>query len=324
MARVLFSLDRKTFFSKIKGPLKDAFSTCKSLAIKIHFGEPGNQFTFKPEDIKPITDTLKSLSVKHFFFDSSVAYPNSPRGVPASHLAYAKEKGWHHLAEVRTNDEVFTEVRGKHMTYEVCQELVDADGVLVVSHVKGHVCAGFGGAIKNLGMGALTKKSKGTIHHGGQPKIIGTCTRCGSCVESCPVDGIRLEDHPYFDTCFGCSNCTTACPQGILVPNIASFDALLADGAAAAISKFKKQYYISFLTNITKLCDCMVDPEGLVAKDAGYLASSDPVAIDQAAHDKIKEIAKDNVFLLHNKKSGLDQVKYAQSYGAGESAYVFE
>jgi len=170
MTNVYHSNDENKFLLKLKQELRERFKDCDKIAIKLHFGEPGNKTAFKPEDIKPITDILNELDINFFLFDSLVTY-SGPRNNSDSYKNFVIKKGWDKLGEIRINDEHIS-VKGENLTYEVCKELVDADAVLVVSHVKGHVCTGFGGAIKNLGMGALTKKTKSDIHYGGEPVFV--------------------------------------------------------------------------------------------------------------------------------------------------------
>ncbi len=240
------------FLLKLEEELKIVFNGCKRIAIKIHFGEPGNKNAFIPEQIKPIIEVLKKLKIDFFFYDSSVAY-SSPRNNPHTHKKVAEQKGWGELGEIKT-DNRFIRCHGKFMNYEVCRSLIEADGVLVISHVKGHACSGFGGAIKNLGMGALTKKSKRKIHAGGKPKIVGKCMRCKLCEKACPIEGIKVTDKPKFKKCYGCSDCIRVCLNEVLSPKINYFDELLADGANTAQSNFKKVFYISYLQNISKDC----------------------------------------------------------------------
>lgn len=319
MAIVYHSNNKDKFLLKVKEEIKDKFKDCNKIAIKIHFGEPGNKTAFKPEDIKPITDILNELDIDFFLFDSPVKY-NSLRDNPDSYKNFAIKKGWGRLGEIRTNDE-HIDVKGKNLTYEVCKELTDADAVLVVSHVKGHICTGFGGAIKNLGMGALTKKTKGEIHYGGEPVLIGECTQCGACERACPLGTLKVKDKPVFGICYGCSNCVYACSNSVLKTRINYFDVLLAEGAAIAQSKFKKAYYLSFLKNITQLCDCESNSGEIIANNHGFLASPDGVAIDMAAHDITLKNEGEDVFLKFNKKSGTEQVKAAEKFGMGQSKY---
>ncbi len=175
MTKIYHSKEIQPFLGNLKQELKQTFADCKIIAIKIHFGEPGNRSAFTPEQIKPITNILKELNINFFLYDSSVNY-SSLRDNPITHKKFAIDKGWGNLGEIKTDDD-FILVNGKNMNYEVCKSLIDADGVLVISHVKGHVCTGFGGAIKNLGMGALTKKTKVSIHAGGSVYFKGECNQ---------------------------------------------------------------------------------------------------------------------------------------------------
>jgi hypothetical protein len=205
------------------------------------------------------------------------------------------------------------------MSYQVCKELTDADAVLTITHVKGHVCTGFGGAIKNLGMGALTAKTKRDIHSGGEPVLLDGCTACKTCERMCPINGIKVTDKPNFTKCFGCSNCIYHCPFNALKPKVNYFDVLLAEGAYAASSNFKKQFYISYLVNITKKCDCEKNSGEIISENSGYLFGKDGVAIDKASYDILTK--EEQVFLKHNKKKGTEQIKAAESLGMGTQDY---
>ncbi|MBU2561963.1 MAG: DUF362 domain-containing protein [Nanoarchaeota archaeon] len=315
-----FSETGRGFLAKLESELKTEFAGCKRIAVKLHFGEPGNKTAFKPEDIEPVAGILKKLGIDFFLYDTSVSY-DSPRNSTAGYKKAALEKGWGNIGEVAI-DGGFVDVKMKHLTHKVGKPLADADGVLVVSHFKGHVCCGFGGAIKNLGMGGLSKKSKQDIHDGGRVEYIGGCTQCKTCERVCPLNGIKVTDKPEFNLCYGCSNCAYSCPAGAIKPKIAHFDILLAEGAGAAQSKFKKKHYVTFLKNMTKECDCERNPKMIIAPDNGLLISKDIVAIDKAAYDIITSKGKDDVFLKHNKKSGLEHVNAAEKLGMGNSSYT--
>jgi uncharacterized protein len=314
------SVDEK-FMGRLRFELQDNFKDCKKIAVKIHFGEPGNTQAFTPKDIGPIMNILEELKFNYFLYDSSVNY-GGQRTNPKTHKIYAESKGF---KNVETGDESI-DVKGKHMTYQVCKKLTDADAVLILTHVKGHVCTGFGGAIKNLGMGALSPKTKGDIHDGGKPVFSGDCIHCGICVKNCPINGMIMDlnkPYPIVKTCFGCSNCAYLCPNGIISTKVAPFDILLADGANSAQSKFKKYYYVSMLNNIARQCDCMSNPGQIIAKDAGWLMSQDGVAIDQASYDII--VKNDGeAFLKHNKKKGHHQLDAAEKLGMGKRKYVLK
>lgn len=322
MANVFHSktIDEK-FLKQLRSELEKSFKGCKKIAVKIHFGEVGNSKAFTSKDVEPIMNLLEEMKFDYYLYDSSVTY-GGPRANPTTHKLLAKAKGF---KNVETGDE-FIEVKGKYLTHQVCKKLADADAVLVLTHVKGHVCTGFGGAIKNLGMGALTPKTKGDIHDGGKPLFRGDCIHCGICVKNCPIDGMKLDlskPYPIVKRCFGCSNCAYVCPQHVISPKVASFDDLLAEGANAAQSKFKKYYYVSMVNNIAKQCDCMPVPGAIIAKDEGWLMSPDGVAIDKASYDVI--IKNDGeTFLKYNKKKGTEQIIAAEKLGMGKSKYVLK
>lgn len=303
----------------LKKEIEQSFKDCNRIAIKMHFGEPGNQTALKPIDLKPLAEVLHETGIEFFMFDSTVAYDSIRKDVK-KHKEWALKKGWGKLGEVIVEEE-FIKAKGQSMQYDVCKRLAEADGVLIVSHFKGHLCSGFGGAIKNLGMGALSKKSKNSIHEGGKPIYKGGCIRCKSCEKACPLGSLKVNESPVFSLCFGCSNCSYACPQGAIKPKIGLFDNLLAEGANAAYSSFKKSYCITFLKNITKECDCEAEPGEIIAEDNGVLLSSDVVAIDHAAHSIITGKAKQDVFLRFNKKTGLQQVEAAEKLNMGSTAY---
>ena len=170
-------------------------------------------------------------------------------------------------------------------------------------------------------MGAVTKKTKVQIHDGGSVYFKGECTQCNACANSCPLNGIEVTDKPNFKLCYGCSNCVDVCPEKSIHLNKNYFDILLAESAAVAQSKFKTQYYINIINNISRLCDCEADAKELIAQDAGFLSGKDGVAIDKASSDIILKNEKNNVFLKNNKKTGLQQIEHAESFKMGSQEY---
>jgi len=153
MAQVYYSKElNEQVLLKLKQELKEKFEGCKKITIKIHFGEPGNKTAFQPDDIKQITNILKELKIDFFMYDSPVAY-TSPRDSSSTYKQAAKIKGWETIGKIVTDDD-FIKAQGRHFSFQICKSLIDADAVLVITHFKGHICSGFGGAIKNLGMGS--------------------------------------------------------------------------------------------------------------------------------------------------------------------------
>jgi len=312
------------FLQVIESELENVFDGCNSIAVKLHFGEPENPYTFTPRDIEPFTEILQNLSKDFFLTDSPVAY-GGPRGSADSYEEMARQSGWDEIGQVRISKK-YTDVGGKYLDYEVCSEPGAADGVLVINHFKGHICSGIGGAIKNLGMGGLSITSKNAIHDGGSPEIVGICNQCLSCEEVCPVEAITIYNEPEIDRnlCIGCSKCIRECPEAVLEPAVNYFDELLADGANTAQSTYKKYYNITVVRDIARECDCEPHPTKVIARDIGYLAGIDPVAIDQAAHDLVVESEGRDVFLQHNHKTGIEQVLAAERLGMGSTAYTLQ
>jgi uncharacterized Fe-S center protein len=314
MVMQFFPVDKEAeFLEALEKELGKTFLPGEKIAIKLHMGEPGNKTRLSIPFVKKIVDMLLRLGTKPFLFDSPVRY-TSPRGTEEGYLKAAKEEGWEAAGcpIVVSNDAV--QLKGKYATYGVCKDLVDADGVLVLTHVKGHICSGFGASIKNLGMGALSKESKGIIHEGGEPEYVGNCTLCKECSKNCPTDNIRYEDRPFFDDnwCCGCSNCARVCKSGAIKPKLELFDKLLADGAVTASKNFKKAYYVNVIKNITEGCDCLSDPGEFIMEDVGFVISDKLTEADRVSFDVIREKAGRDIFLEVIKKSPLIHIEAAE------------
>lgn len=328
MSKVIFVESDDKFPKILETELKKLFGKGEKIAIKLHMGEPGNKTALKPEFVRKVVEILKKIGAEPFLFDSPVTY-NSPRKTAAGYLKAASQMGFTEIflgCKVIVSDASIP-VKGDHLTYEVCKELAEADGVLVLTHVKGHVCTGFGGSIKNLGMGAMSKKTKSEIHDGGAPKYLGGCTLCRTCSLQCPTDNIRYEhDRPCFDKnwCCGCSNCSYVCPVSAIAPEIAGFDLLLSEAAAAALKSFRKVYFVNVMKNITKNCDCTSDPGPVIFPDVGYALSSDLVSVEKASFDLINQRAGEDFFRKVNKKSPLLHIREAEKLGMGSLEYRLE
>jgi len=296
--------------SILKIQLNSVFKENDRIAVKLHMGEAGNKHYIKPEFVKKVIKILGDMNTKPFLFDSPVMYPGS-RDTIDKYVETARRHGFTDLdigcPVIISDDSV--KVRGKHMEFEVCKDIAEADGILVISHVKGHMCSGFGGAIKNLGMGGVSKNTKKSIHVNGQPSCTGECTLCGTCVEMCPVDAVKIEkEKVVFDYnfgCWGCGVCAEHCPDNALTYRKASFDELIADSANAVLKGKEKQYYINVVNDITRLCDCLSDPGEILIPDVGIVLSDDIVEAERTSLKEINCLAGRDLFReVHNKNAG--------------------
>ena len=329
MSEIKFTDDFETDFSFIENDLKTIFSAGKIICIKIHMGKPGNNNHIKAEQVKKLVKIMNELGLKPFVLDTTVGY-NSPRKTVEGYQKAAKDNGF---AEEKIGCPVIisekgTIVKTQHLEVQVCNEILQADGIIVLTHAKGHECSGMGGAIKNLGMGALTKETKHDIHNKAKAQIIHPekCIQCKTCERYCPAKAIKVTDKPIIDhdKCYGCDICVLNCPSKVFAPKVALIDELLAEGAFAAVKDFiknKKIFLITFLNNISLHCDCFDHPSPIIGKDVGIISGQDIVAIDNAAVDLINEKNKKDVFALAHHKNPKLQVDFAEKLGMGKKDY---
>lgn len=312
------TLQKKTdgMLQQLSADASGLFPRGSRILVKLHMGEPGNMHYIKPELARKIAEALTGIGCRVFLFDTPVVY-NSPRNNPAGYLEAVSAHGYAEEfigAPVIVSDD-HTMVSGRHMDYGIASRTVEADGVLLLSHFKGHMCSGMGGAIKNVGMGCMSKETKGRIHTGGEPVYSEGCTGCGLCVENCPTDNIRLsEGRPWFDAnwCPGCSNCIKTCPEGCIKPKNQTFDMLLAEAAVLAHQRFRSVYAVNVMMGMTRLCDCIADSGPIVADDIGYLCAPDMLTADIASLEILaKRTGREDIFREHNKVSSWGHVREA-------------
>ena len=298
-------LNLKNNYEFLLDYFKKHFKENTRVAIKMHMGEQGNKTHLKAEDVQPIIDILKELKTEPFIVETPTRYPGG-RYTSEDYFNTARENGF--KEEVLECPIIITDegedIRTPHMKFEVCKEMYDVEYMVVLSHVKGHGCSGFGAAIKNLSMGGATRKSKGDMHALGEPELCGECKLCKTCEKLCPFNAIKVDDKWKLDTglCFGCDICVDNCPHHVLKPKIASFDELLAEGAWASVHNKKKIIYINMLKRITQFCDCHADSGECVTDDIGVLIGENAVAIDQASLDLVNE-QKKNIFIKKTTKT---------------------
>lgn len=320
--------DIHSFSQILTNNIKNFYPPGSKIGVKVHFGEPGNPFVLTPSFIKQTVQSLQHIGLHPFLFDSPVSY-NSPRNSAEGYHQIIKEKGITQEnmgCPIIISDESIT-TSFNNIEYSICKHLIDTDGVLVLTHVKGHTCTGFGGAIKNIGMGGMSKQTKKRIHDYGKPHYKEGCIGCKECVINCPLGHINLKDNrPYFDQnwCCGCSNCVYSCKSGCIVPQKEVFDKALVAGVKLALDRYPRVFYVNVIMNIMRLCDCVSNPGPQLARDIGILFGDDIVAIEKASLDLIIKDMGEDVFLKEHKKSPLVHIKLAANLGLGYLNYTLK
>ena len=273
-------------------------------AVKVHFGERGNDAFVSPLHVAAVVREIQKLGAKPFVTDTNTLYLGGRRNA-ADHLETAALHGfcWPALPcpvliadGLKGNNYREVEVYGNRFdTVKVAADIIDADSMVVISHFKGHEVAGFGGAIKNLGMGCAANEGKRAQHTVKPLLLPERCVTCGACINACPEFCIAIEGAKVgIDTerCISCLMCMNTCPRHAIdidwKDDGVTFVENMADYAAGAVAnKTGKTLYINFLTNITPHCDCTPWNDIPFVPDIGILASRDPVALDAACFDLV-------------------------------------
>lgn len=319
-------------------------------AIKLHFGEKGNDSYINPVFIRQIIDKVKEKHGKPFITDTNTLYHGS-RHNSVDHTITAIEHGFDYavvgapiiIADgMLGENEKVVEIKKKHFKkVKIAGVIERSDGMMVMSHFKGHGMSGFGGAIKHLAMGCASPSGKIEQHECAKPVIKGECIACGRCEKICPLDAISIDKKSVIDynNCIACNFCLEECPESVIgldFENIPPFIEKMVEYAYGAVKNKKSKIgYINFLMNITPDCDCVTWSDTPIVPDIGILASSDPVAIDTASIDLInKQFGFKNSLLRRNFEEGEDkfkgvwskidgtiQLRYGQEIGLGDMDY---
>lgn len=294
----------------------------KKYPFKLHMGEKGNKYFPRPRTVGKVVNKLLEKKGKPFLYDTTVAY-NALRNTIEGSKELAKIHGFNKLGVDIVIDDRGVNVNFDNHDYEVGETLYNSDCVFAFSHVKGHIATGMGGAIKNFGMGGVTKETKRKMHHASRPSYQkDKCTYCGICAEVCPFDAISVKDNEWdisLKSCFGCGVCVENCKEGAIVNQDKDLQYLLACAAYVCV-KDKNVLYLNDVNRISKGCDCDPGAGPEICPDIGYLVSDDPVAIDKASLDLVHDI-KPDIFEKENNVSPFKQIKYGEEIGLGSSNY---
>ncbi len=268
------------------------------VAIKLHVGELGNPFYVQPFFVHDIIRKVKEQGGKPFLTDSNTYY-QAHRNNAVDHMATALMNGFN-LAPFIVADGLKSEnyrlvkTKGILDEIEVSGAIAEADAMIVVSHDKGHELTGFGGAIKNLGMGCTPKTGKLRQHRTVGLKIDESkCTGCGKCKQVCALNLPQIIEGKARNTsplCMRCPMCKQACPaEAISFTHQDDLCRAIASAAYGVLNTFKpnKVSFVSFAKDISQYCDCLPGPGKIMMQDVGILASNSPVSIDAAFLNKV-------------------------------------
>ena len=300
--RVGVSLTEKLQRLIKKAGITDIDMDGKFVAIKIHFGELGNLSYLRPNYAKAVADVVKECGGKPFLTDCNTLYPGSRKNA-LEHLDCANINGFNTITTgcqiiigdgLRGTDDITVPVRNGEYCKEayIGRAVMDADIFISLTHFKGHESTGFGGAIKNIGMGCGSRAGKMQQHNSGKPIVHDDlCRGCRRCAKECGSDAITYENGKAVinqDICKGCGRCIGACAfdaienqnwnaNEILGRKMAEYSQAVCDG--------RPTFHISLVRDISPNCDCHGENDAPILPDVGIFASFDPVALDQACVD---------------------------------------
>lgn len=300
--RVGVSLTEKLQRIIKKAGITDIDMDGKFVAIKMHFGELGNLSYLRPNYAKAVADVVKECGGKPFLTDCNTLYPGSRKNA-LEHLDCANINGFNTITTgcqiiigdgLRGTDDITVPVRNGEYCKEayIGRAVMDADIFISLTHFKGHESTGFGGAIKNIGMGCGSRAGKMQQHNSGKPIVHDyLCRGCCRCAKECGSDAITYENGKAVinqDICKGCGRCIGACvfdaienqnwnANEILGRKMAEYSQAVCDG--------RPTFHISLVRDISPNCDCHGENDAPILPDVGIFASFDPVALDQACVD---------------------------------------
>ncbi len=330
----------------------------KFVAIKIHFGEPGNLAFLRPNYAAKMAEMIRNRGGKPFLTDCNTLYSGG-RSNAVDHLKSAMENGYNRIsanADIIIADGLkgtdYKELPiegGKYCkNAKIGSAICDSDIIVAMSHFKGHEQTGFGGAIKNMGMGCASVPGKLELHSSSAP-IIDTknCIGCNICVKHCAHNALHLNDEKRaeidYNKCVGCGQCVALCQyNGAVVKDWDGTEILnckIAEYTKAIVST-KPCFYINFIVNVSPECDCWCHNDAAFVPDIGIAASFDPVALDKACADMVMNVSQisgskladlrpkddlcgvDKFHLIHPDTDWKFGIYYSEKIGIGNSNYT--
>ncbi len=337
---------------ELLAPLAGALSTGPRdiVAVKIHPGESGNTSFVGAGEVSSVVEALDLPPDRIFLTDTTVLYPGRRRNAPDL-LRLVREHGFGPPATPpfvvadglrgELGREVPVGGGRETATAMIAESVCAADAVVFVSHFKGHLLSGFGGAVKNLGMGCATRAGKLFQHSSVVPSIdADSCTGCGACAAGCPEGAISVDGSAAIEpsSCVGCGECLERCPEGsvrvVWDVKMDRFMRRMVEYAVGASGCIGRAVYVNFLRRVVPDCDCMHDTGAPLVGDIGVLASTDPVALDMACLDLVTgaepspegpvadcPAGADKLRCLRPEVDGAVQLHIAEEMGLGSVSY---
>ncbi|MDG6222172.1 MAG: DUF362 domain-containing protein [Candidatus Bathyarchaeota archaeon] len=292
--------------------ISDVLGNVGRVAVKLHMGEFGNLHYVRPPLVGRLVEVLQGLGNEVFLFDTPTLYDGS-RGTVEGYYDTARRNGFTEQVIgcpiVISDESVQVPTEGVLEHINVGKPLLDADAILVLSHGKGHPDLAFGGAIKNLAMGATNKQTKRDLHKKPKPTLGGECTGCGTCENLCPLSAVSIVDSFVqfnYDNCFGCGVCVSQCPTKALTQQV-TIEELFAETYVAIKNQFqnKPTFFMTVLMDITPRCDCLpvggTDEGFPICPDVGVLAAYDAQKIDEASIQLLQRNCGNKLHEMHHK-----------------------
>jgi len=278
----------------------------KFTAIKLHFGEPGNIAYLRPNYSKVIVDIVKSLGGKPFLTDCNTLYVGRRKDA-LEHIDAAYENGYNpftlgcHIIiadGLKGTDEMLVPINCEYVKEaKIGRAIMDSDVIISLNHFKGHELTGFGGAMKNIGMGSGSRAGKMEMHNSGKPKVREKkCVECSHCMSNCAHGAISFNENrkAYIshDICVGCGRCIGVCPYDAIQANWDELTDVVSKKIAEyayAVLRDKPSFHINLVIDVAPFCDCHSENDVAIVPDIGMFASFDPVALDMACVDAVNK-----------------------------------
>ncbi len=334
--------------------IKDIDFTDKYAAIKIHFGELGNLAFLRPNYARTVVDVVKELGGKAFLTDCNTLYVGSRKNA-LDHLDTAYQNGFSPFSTgchvliadgLKGTDEALVPIDGEYVKEaKIGRAVMDADVFISLNHFKGHEMAGFGGALKNIGMGCGSRAGKMEMHSEGKPYVNQEkCIGCKMCTKVCAHEGVTVADKKASinqEKCVGCGRCIGVCPKDAVEPSFGKSNDVMnykmAEYSKAVLGD-RPHFHISIICDVSPNCDCHAENDIPIIPNVGMFASFDPVALDVACADACnrqpviagsvlagsechEHSEHDHFHMVHPDTNWKSCVEHAQKIGIGNQEY---